>query len=59
MALTLNGNGITILGDYVGYENNAYIISTSAGRVHIPSKYVTCEGDDCVVTLSANIAAVE
>ena len=57
MALTLKDNGITISGEFVGFEENAYIIATSAGEVYVPSKYVTCEGADCVVQVAANVNA--
>ena len=48
VALTLNGQGITFVGEFVGFRDYAYIIKTSSGEIHVPAVLVSCEGENCI-----------
>ena len=48
IALTLKDHALTVVGDYVGFENNAYIINTVHGEMTIPAGMATCVGDACI-----------
>ena len=52
IALTLVSNDITISGEFLGFKDEAYIIRTSKGELHVPAIYVSCEGVDCVTVLT-------
>ena len=48
IALTFEQHGMTIAGDYVGFQDNAYVIITTAGTIYVPAILVSCEGVDCL-----------
>lgn len=48
IALTFADNGLTIAGEFVGFKENAYVITTTVGELHVPAVLVTCEGADCL-----------
>ncbi len=54
IALTFEAHGFTILGEFAGFQKNAYIVKTSNGEVNVPVEMVTCEGADCIVLLQAS-----
>lgn len=56
MALTFENQGVTISGEFAGFSDNAYILVTTVGTLHVPVNLATCEGKDCVTltTASAN-----
>ena len=47
IALTLKAQGITLIGDFGGFEDETYLLVTQAGTIYVPAALVTCEGDDC------------
>lgn len=49
IALTFEQHGLTIAGEYVDFQDNAYVITTTAGTIHVPAGLVSCEGVDCLV----------
>ncbi|MEM9784968.1 MAG: hypothetical protein AAF801_00600 [Pseudomonadota bacterium] len=53
MALTFEKQGVTIAGQYAGFQQNAYVLLTAAGMLYVPANLVTCEGDDCLEILTA------
>jgi hypothetical protein len=52
IALTFEKHGVTIAGDYAGFRENAYVIITTAGILHVPAVLVTCEGVNCLDIMS-------
>ncbi|WP_342076130.1 hypothetical protein [Yoonia sp. SS1-5] len=56
ISLTLKEQDITISGEFAGFQQDAYVLTTSAGELYVPAQYVTCEGEDCLIILSANTA---
>lgn len=48
IALTFEDHGVTIAGEYVGFRENAYVITTTAGTLHVPAILVSCQGADCL-----------
>lgn len=48
---------VNIVGDFKGFEENAYIIKTGLGELRISAERVRCEGDACPVfeTTSADV----
>lgn len=53
IALTLKAQGITLVGDFGGFQDNTYILITQAGTIYVPAMLVTCEGDDCFEMIEA------
>ena len=53
IALTLKAQGITLVGDFGGFQDDTYILSTQAGTIYVPAMLVTCEGDDCFEMIEA------
>ncbi len=47
IALTFEKQGVTLVGDFAGLRQNAYIIITEMGELHVPASYVTCKGASC------------
>jgi len=54
IALTFETHGVTISGEFAGFQDDAYILITTAGPLHVPANLATCEGEDCVVLFTAN-----
>lgn len=52
IALTFKTHGVTIAGEYAGFRDNAYMVITTAGVIHVPANLVTCKGEDCLDILS-------
>lgn len=48
ITLTSEEHGVTIAGEYAGFRENAYVVITEAGTLHVPAILVTCEGLDCL-----------
>lgn len=48
IALTFEKHGVTIAGDFAGFTENAYVIVTTVGILHVPANLVTCVGSDCL-----------
>ena len=47
VALSFHDLDLAISGQLTGYTDQAYIIQTSSGLLHVPSVLVTCSGRDC------------
>ncbi|MEO9819576.1 MAG: phosphate ABC transporter substrate-binding/OmpA family protein [Paracoccaceae bacterium] len=45
---------VNIVGDFQGFEENAYIIKTGLGELRISAERVRCEGDACPVFETAS-----
>jgi len=45
--LTAVDGSVTITGELLGFENNAYRIRTAAGELLIRGEFVACSGDGC------------
>ncbi|KJZ19884.1 hypothetical protein [Loktanella sp. S4079] len=54
IALTFESHGVTISGEFAGFQDDAYILITTAGPLHVPANLATCEGEDCLVQFTAN-----
>jgi hypothetical protein len=54
VVLTLKNQDVTIRGEFAGFQQNAYVVTTENGDLHVPAKYVDCEGDDCLIFVSVN-----
>lgn len=54
IALSFNNESFAIIGDFLGFKDNAYIVRTAGGELHVPANIVTCEGDDCLIIVSQN-----
>ncbi len=54
ITLTLKDQDVKIVGEFAGFRQDAYIIATETGNLHVPAKYVDCEGDECLIFVSAN-----
>jgi hypothetical protein len=47
IALTFEDLEVTISGEFAGFQQNAYVIITENGPLHVPAAYVSCEGLSC------------
>ncbi len=47
ITLTFEKHDLTVSGEFAGFEENAYIIKTENGDLHVPIEMVTCEGTNC------------
>lgn len=47
IALTFVEHDLTISGEFIAYENDAFTLATGNGEVIVPALMVTCEGHDC------------
>ncbi|MFQ1702417.1 hypothetical protein ACJ5NV_17670 [Loktanella agnita] len=47
ITLMSNDGTISIVGEYVDFETDAYVISTALGLLRLSSDYVTCTGQAC------------
>ncbi|PUB18912.1 hypothetical protein DFP92_101503 [Yoonia sediminilitoris] len=54
IVLTLKDRDVSITGEFAGFQQNAYLIATKCELLNVPAKFVDCEGDSCVITLSSN-----
>ena len=52
--LTLKNQDFVIVGDFAGFQQDAYVVATQSGNLHVPAKFVDCEGDDCLIIVSAD-----
>ena len=48
IALTLPDHSITIVGQFGGMDDDAYIVITDFAVITVPCDLVICEGADCV-----------
>ncbi len=48
ITLTLKDSLISITGDFVGFNANAYVVATSSGTINVPADYADCSGPDCI-----------
>lgn len=48
--LTFVDHELTIVGEYAGFLENTYIVTTASGTVYVPMDMVTCSGPACVTT---------
>lgn len=56
IALTFEDHGFTISGVFAGFAQDAYVIETENGLVHVPVDMVTCEGEACFMIEQASAA---
>ncbi len=54
ITLTLKDQDVAISGQFAGFKQNAYVIATETGNIHVPARYVDCEGTDCLIFVTAN-----
>lgn len=47
VALTFLDHELTLVGEFMGFENGAYVIVSDNGVIHVPATLVTCLGPDC------------
>jgi len=47
IALTFEAHDLTLVGEFVAYEDDKYIIATKNGEVHVPVAMVSCKGTAC------------
>ena len=47
IALTFEEHDFTLVGEFAGYADNAYIVVTENGEIHVPAAMVSCAGTDC------------
>lgn len=47
IALTFADHDLTISGEFIAFENEAYILTTDVGKMIVPAVLVTCEGSEC------------
>ena len=47
IALTFENLGVTLAGEFAGFQQDAYIIIANGAPLHVPAVLVTCEGDFC------------
>ncbi len=52
ITLVFTNHDLTIVGEYVGFQDEAYIIIKDETEMHIPAILVNCEGDACEVASS-------
>lgn len=54
ITVTFALNGLTLTGEFVGFEDNEYIIDTTVGTVNVAADLVSlCEGIDCISAAAA------
>jgi hypothetical protein len=56
ISLTLKAQNFTVVGQYVGFAEGAYIIMTENGEMRVPAAMVSCEGTACDAAPSDMIA---
>ena len=49
---------VNIVGDFIGFEENSYLIRTGLGELRISAERVRCEGDACPVFETATADVV-
>ena len=56
ITLIFENHDITMVGEFVGFTQGAYIIISNDQKLHVPAVLVRCEGDDCfeIVTAQAS-----
>jgi len=42
------GDTVALIGNFAGFQDDAYIIFHNDQKLHVPAKLVTCEGADCL-----------
>lgn len=47
IALTFVKHDLILVGEYLGYADDGYVIATENGTMHIPAAMVSCEGSHC------------
>ncbi len=47
ISLTFEDQNVTLVGEFAGFQKEAYIIVTDMGTLFVPAHYVTCEGEAC------------
>jgi hypothetical protein len=48
ITLTFETQDFKVTGEFVGFQQNAYIVITEMGELYIPASFVTCEGFSCL-----------
>ena len=50
---------VNLSGDFIGFEDNLYIVSTTLGEMRVSADVVTCSGADCPVLVSTLAAPAD
>jgi hypothetical protein len=53
ITLIFENQDITMVGEFAGFTQGAYIIISNDQTLHVPAVLVRCEGDDCFEIASA------
>jgi hypothetical protein len=56
ITLIFEGQGITLVGEFAGFKDGAYIIVNNNQELYVPAVLVRCEGDDCFEVVTAQVA---
>lgn len=48
IALTFSDHDLTISGEFIAMQDNAYVLMTDMGEMIVPAAMVTCEGVACL-----------
>ncbi len=48
MVLTMDDKSFAFRGEFVKFDQDAYLIRTQAGEIYVPASLVSCEGVDCL-----------
>lgn len=56
ITLTFEKHDLTVSGEFAGFVQNAYVIRTENGEIHVPVEMVTCEGNYCFEVAEAGTA---
>jgi hypothetical protein len=56
ISLTLKAQNFTVVGEYVGFAEGAYIVMTENGELHVPAAIASCEGSACDAATSDTVA---
>lgn len=53
IVLTIKDQDVQIVGEFAGFQQNAYVVRTDDGDLHVPAGLVDCAGDDCLVIVAS------
>ena len=56
ITLIFEDQGITLVGEFAGFKEGAYIIVSDNQELYVPAVLVRCEGDDCFEIVTAQVA---
>jgi len=53
ITLTIKDQDVQIIGEFVGFQQDAYVVRTADGELFVPAGLVDCEGVDCLVIVAS------